>query len=272
MEAVDHTIMSPMLAFLRATSLWSVSLNADFISPTTLIRLEFLRQLSFEIVGGASSYITPNPALEVLRRCALLETCTILIAGDLDGPSTPCRMEHLRDLCVRSAGVDGPRFYEALVLPNLRRLEYSGQTDLHFLPLLSSAHSVECLVVSSSQALTITLLDIFRLTPMLEELHISGEPAMPSEDPEMSWMVPDGQFIPLLTSQAESEFAVVCPRLQRVTLMQFNALSDAALLEFILARKGLVRINVLLTFTHALGFSWNSASLHKCTQRLFPNN
>jgi hypothetical protein len=68
---------------------------------------------------------------------------------------------------------------------------------------------------------------------------------MPSEDPEYPWKVPDGQFIPLLTSQAESEFAVVCPRLQRVTLVGFEALSDTALLGFILARKGLSWIDVI---------------------------
>ncbi|KAJ7253524.1 hypothetical protein C8J57DRAFT_1473845 [Mycena rebaudengoi] len=243
-ELVDHTIMSPRLAFLRATSLWSVSLNSEFISPSTLIRLEFLRHLSFENVGGTHLYITSHSALEILRRCALLETCTILISGDLDGPSTLCRMEHLRNLCVRSAG-GGPRFFEILVLPNLRRLEYSSQTGLHFLPLLSSAHSVECLVILDFQELTTTLLDILRLTPMLEELHICGEPAMLNEDPENPWIVPDGQFIPLLTSQAESEFAVVCPRLQRVTLLEFDALSDTALLDFILARKGLSWIDVL---------------------------
>ncbi|KAJ7253543.1 hypothetical protein C8J57DRAFT_626375 [Mycena rebaudengoi] len=102
-ELVDHTIMSPRLAFLRATSLWSVSLNPEFISPSTHIRLEFLRHL-FENVGGAPSYIASNSMLELLRRSPLLETCTILIAGDLESPSTPCRMEHLRNLCVRAAG------------------------------------------------------------------------------------------------------------------------------------------------------------------------
>ncbi|KAJ7253523.1 hypothetical protein C8J57DRAFT_1473844 [Mycena rebaudengoi] len=244
-EEVDHTIMSPRLAFLRATSIWSVSLHSGFISPSTPIRLEFLRHLSFENVGGTHLYITSHSALEILRRCALLETCAILIFGDLDGPSTPCRLEHLRNLCVRSGGDGGTRFFETLVLPNLRRLEYSGETDLHFLPLLSSTHLVECLVILNSQALTTALLGVLRLTPLLEELDITGEPTMPSEDPEFPWRVPDGQFIPLLTSQAESEFAVVCPRLQRVTLVGFEALSDTALLGFILARKGLSWIDVI---------------------------
>ncbi|KAJ7253540.1 hypothetical protein C8J57DRAFT_1473857 [Mycena rebaudengoi] len=252
-EAVDsQTIMSPRLAFLRTTSLWSVSLNSEFISPSTPIRLEFLRHLSFENVGGNQFYISSHSALEILRRCALLETCAILIWGDLDGSLTlPCRLEHLRNLCVRSAGNGGTRFFEILVLPNLRRLEYSGQSDphFHFLPLLSSAHSVECLVILNSQTLTAALLDVLRLTPLLEELVLSGEPTLSSEDPDIPWGVPDGQFIPLLTPQAESEFAVVCPRLQRVTLLEFYALSDMALLGFILARKGLSWIDVLFNRT-----------------------
>ncbi|KAJ7253552.1 hypothetical protein C8J57DRAFT_1722440 [Mycena rebaudengoi] len=249
-EAVDLTIVSPSLAFLRATSLWSVSLNAALISPTTPIRLEFLRHLSFENVGGTHFHITPNSTLEVLRRCTLLETCAILILGDLDGSSTlPCRLEHLRNLRVSCAGNGVTRFFESLVLPNLRRLEYTGSRGLDFLPLLSSAHSVECLAILHSQPLTTTLLNVLRLTPMLEELHISGEPTILFEDPENPWGVPDGQFIPLLTSQAESEFAVVCPRLQRVSLLEFNALSDTALLDFILARKGLSWIDVLFNRT-----------------------
>ncbi|KAJ7253518.1 hypothetical protein C8J57DRAFT_1722408 [Mycena rebaudengoi] len=242
-DDTDHITMSPRLAFLRATSLWSVSLNAEFISSLTPIRLEFLRHLTFGNPGAASSHITSQSTLEILRRCALLETCAIQIYGDLDDPSTPCRMEHLRNLCVRSAG-GGPRFFEALVLPNLRRLEYTGSPELNFLPLLSSAHSVECLVLDS-QPFTTALLDVLRLTPMLEELDLAGDPTTLSADPEITWLVPDGQFIPLLTPHAESEFTTVCPRLQRITLMRFSTLSDAALLEFILARKGLARIDVL---------------------------
>ncbi|KAJ7253554.1 hypothetical protein C8J57DRAFT_1659727 [Mycena rebaudengoi] len=238
--------MSLRLAFLRATSLRSVSLNPEFISPSTPIRLEFLRHLSFENVGGTHFHITLPFALEILRRCTLLETCAILIVDGLGGSSAlPCRLGRLRDLRVGCVGDGVTRFFESLVLPNLRRLEYTGSRGLDFLPLLSSAHSVECLIILKSRPLTTILLDVLRLTPMLEELHISGEPTMPSEDPETPWGVPDGQFIPLLTSQAESEFAVVCPRLQRVTLVGFNALSDTALLRFILARKGLSWIDVL---------------------------
>jgi hypothetical protein len=77
---------------------------------------------------------------------------------------------------------------------------------------------------------------------MLEELYIYGDPTMPSPDPAIPWLVPDGQFIPLLTPRAESEFTVLCPRLQRITLVELSVLSDAALLEFILARKGLSRV------------------------------
>ncbi|KAJ7253503.1 hypothetical protein C8J57DRAFT_1659580 [Mycena rebaudengoi] len=239
----DHITMSPRLAFLRATNLWSVSLNPEFISPKTPIRLEFLRHLSFEVVGVPQSYTSPQSMLEILRRCAVLETCTILIAGDLDGPSTPCRMEHLRNLCVRSEG-GGPRFFEALVLPNLRCLEYAGSHELDFLPLLTSAQSVECLVLNA-EALTTALLAVLRLTPMLEELDLSSDPTTPA-DPPNTWLVPDRQFIPLLTPHAES-VTVVCPRLQRITLMEASALSDAALLEFILARPGLLRVSVLFT-------------------------
>jgi hypothetical protein len=230
---VDHTMMCPRLAFLRTTSLWSASLNTRFISPETPIRLEFLRHLSFEIIGGT---MTPQSTLEILRRSALLETCTVLILGDLNGPSNlPCRMEHLRYLRVTSFGPSGAtHFFEALVLPNLRCLEYSGLIELDFLPLLTSAHSVECLILHSA-AFTAALLDILRLTPMLEELDITGDTRMPSPDPG-PWTVPDGGFIPLLTPQAKSDSTVVCPRLQRISLRAFNSLSDTALLEFILAR------------------------------------
>ncbi|KAJ7253516.1 hypothetical protein C8J57DRAFT_1237322 [Mycena rebaudengoi] len=242
-----HTAMSPRLAFLQTTSLSSASLNATFISPQTPIRLEFLRHLSFEAVGVPQTHAMPQFTLEILRRCVLLETCTIFIYGDLDVPSAlPCRMEHLRNLCVRSIRYGGSLFFEALVLPNLRRLEYTGSRELDFLPLLTSAQSVECLVLNSG-AETTALLAVLRLTPMLEELDLSGDPTAPSADPEITYSVPDGQFIPLLTPYAESEFTVVCPRLRRITLMRFSTLSDVALLEFILARKDLARIDVLFS-------------------------
>ncbi|KAJ7253491.1 hypothetical protein C8J57DRAFT_1473819 [Mycena rebaudengoi] len=236
---VDHTMMCPRLAFLRTTSLWSASLNARFVSPETPIRLELLRHLSFEVIGGTPLFMTAQSTLEILRRCAVLETCTILIIGDLNGPSNlPCRMEHLRYLYVSSFGPNGAtHFFEALVLPNLRRLEYSGLPDLDFLSLLTSAHSVECLILHAV-AFTTALLDVLRLTPMLEELDITGDTRMPSPDPAVIWSVPDGGFIPLLTPQAQSDFTVVCPRLQRISLRAFNSLSDTALLEFILARTG----------------------------------
>ncbi|KAJ7253489.1 hypothetical protein C8J57DRAFT_1659532 [Mycena rebaudengoi] len=231
---VDHTIMGSRFAFLRTTSLWSASLNARFVFPETPIRLEFLRHLSFKIIEGApESSVTAQSTLEILRRCTLLESCTIDILGDLNGPSNlPCRMEHLRSVCVSSFGPDGfdyggaTHFFETLVLPNLRCLEYTGRPALHFLPLLTYARSVECLILHTA-ASTTALLKVLRLTPMLEELRISG-------DPTMHPFKRDGQFIPLLTPQAQSD--VVCPRLQRINLQGFSALTDAALHEFILAR------------------------------------
>ncbi|KAJ7253571.1 hypothetical protein C8J57DRAFT_626920 [Mycena rebaudengoi] len=241
-DDASHSILSRKLAFLGTTSLWSASLNPQFISPETPVRMEFLRHLSFEVSGGSQTYVSPQSTLEILRRCALLETCTILIYGDLDVSSTlPCRMEQLRHLHVRSTGPGATYFFETLVLPDLRRLEYTGLAELHFLPLLTSAHSVECLILKSWTSTT-ALLTVLGFTAMLEELYIYGDPTMPSPDPAIPWLVPDGQFIPLLTPRAESEFTVLCPRLQRITLVELSVLSDAALLEFILARKGLSRV------------------------------
>ncbi|KAJ7253514.1 hypothetical protein C8J57DRAFT_625857 [Mycena rebaudengoi] len=244
-EDTDHITMSPRLAFLRATSLWSVSLNVEFISPSTTIRLEFLRHLTFGNPGVINSHITSQSTLEILRRCALLETCAIQIYGDLDGPSTPCRMEHLRNLRVGFAVGEPIRIFETLVLSNLRRLEYSGPPELLLLPLLTSAQSIECLVLSS-RGLTTALLAALQLTPMLEELGLTEDPVTPSADPATTWLVRDGQFLSLLTPHAES-VTVVCPRLKRITLMRFSTLSDAALLEFILARPGLLEIFVLFS-------------------------
>jgi hypothetical protein len=85
-------------------------------------------------------------------------------------------------------------------------------------------------------ASTTALLDVLRLTPMLEELTLFDDTRMPSTDPGNPWWVPDGQLIPLLTPQTESDSSVICPRLQRIRMMGCSVLSDTALLDFILAR------------------------------------
>ncbi|KAJ7274871.1 hypothetical protein C8J57DRAFT_1224435 [Mycena rebaudengoi] len=228
--AVRHNASKLLKALIRYSRRWK---QIRFILPRD--QFETLSSLSS---GGSSDTgkgdcPMHNPHLKYSAAAPSLRHAPSSFLG------TWMRLRHhhaawniLRHLCVRSTGHGATHFFETLILPDLRRLEYSGQPELHFLPLLTSAHSVECLILNS-MALTTALLDVLRLTPILEELTLFDEPSI---DPGNPWRVPDGQLIPLLTPQAESDSTVICPRLQRIKLMECSALSDTALLDFILAR------------------------------------
>jgi hypothetical protein len=119
--------------------------------------------------------------------------------------------------------------FAMLKMPNLRLLEYitpAGRSDdqiMPFLPLLSSAHSVD-LFTYNGYCWTPRLVHALQLMPMLQELRLTQEPASIS---------PATQLVPLLTSDSG-----LCPQLRYIHLKALSTLSEPDLLKFIQARTG----------------------------------
>ncbi|KAJ7267387.1 hypothetical protein C8J57DRAFT_1616110 [Mycena rebaudengoi] len=208
----------------------SKSSQCIYQHPEILLRWALLRHLA---LNGDMSL---ENVLDVLRQCVRLETCNLTVWATRDVPGMPCHMKYIRELRVTANGhMDGlSKFFEKMVLPSLRSLEYKSDS-VAFLPLLCSANVVERLTLQES-LLTTNLVEVLRLMPMLQELRLAEEPVEVS--PSGHWPFPDGQLLPLLSAVADAGDPVLCPWLRRIHLKNFEQLSDKALLEFILARTG----------------------------------
>ncbi|KAF7374285.1 hypothetical protein MSAN_00311600 [Mycena sanguinolenta] len=228
----------PYLSFLGAPTLDSLSiLHGNYDS--LVVRWDALQHVSFQMIG-----LWADRALELLRQCPALETCTLFI--DTFPPrsdavvSQPCHLPHLKRLSVMDIGLM-TEFFQYLVIPNLRCLEYTywgRATSPGLLPcffILPSASCLESLHLRVNTMTTDALAAGLRLVPTLRELRLSGEPPIlntGSKFPEY-----DPGLIPLLTPNSTTlEDAVLCPHLQHITLLRFSAMTDAALLAFLLAR------------------------------------
>ncbi|KAJ7253527.1 hypothetical protein C8J57DRAFT_1348365 [Mycena rebaudengoi] len=242
-ETVPIDYKLGLLSFAGTSSLRRAIITSVFWAnvPGLPLLWENLRHLTFH---GAWYELDLSYAVELLRQCVLLETCVLSITGHDENDivsAVPCRMEHLRELHIMGAGAHLARFFEPLVVPGLRSLEFSGQTRGSVLPfhsLLSSAHSVEHFGLSAVNVTTDSLVDVLRLMPMLRSLHVSHEQlATPLDPAALSPPIPDARLITLLTPRPESD-SILCPQLQLVALRLFRVLSDTALLEFIQARTG----------------------------------
>ncbi|KAJ6512558.1 hypothetical protein C8R45DRAFT_1087713 [Mycena sanguinolenta] len=209
----------PYLSFLGTPNLKRLSVNQGHY-PNFSVRWGALQHVFFQGIG-----LWPDRALELLRQCPALETCTVFINISHTSEAVvprPCHLLHLQRLSIADNSRLTTRFFQCLVIPNLRCLEYSylGRTSP---PDLWPCFSV---LPSTPYALIAGL----RLVPTLKELRVFGEPLLlnnSSKFPEY-----DPRLVPLLLSKDP----ILCPHLQRITLARFSAVSDAALLAFLLAR------------------------------------
>ncbi|KAJ7625219.1 hypothetical protein B0H17DRAFT_1111335 [Mycena rosella] len=221
--ALDWNIMS----FTGTRGLLRLSLRQP-LSPDFPVRWHQLRHLSIGHDPGHSKrvFAKAGEVLAVLRQCPDLETCNLAIQSHAPLPvQAPCQLDKLWQLCITD--VYSPEFFRALVLPNLRSLEYSSASivrdvnTLTFAPLLTSA------VTSSASVSTL------RLTPMLQELTIQWVVRSFGRDRDA-----DAGIAALFTSNTPDPSTTLCPRLQVLNLLQFSAISDEALLELIRTRSG----------------------------------
>ncbi|KAJ6619993.1 hypothetical protein B0H10DRAFT_2023240 [Mycena sp. CBHHK59/15] len=234
------------VGFIATPSLRSVSMVCYMWHPVPElpIRYKNLRHLKINCIASSAL----QSIVQMLRKCPVLETC-VLYAKDSRHSrypaqiSTPFRMEHLSRLRVTDPRCTTETLFQHLVLPQLRILEFicSRTTlltrPLPFASIFSSADRLECLhITQGSGALsTSSLVEVLALAPMLQELHMIGEPSMegtpnPADNPV--------DLITMLTPGAVGAAIILCPELQRVKLERFRDVTDSTLLEFIQARTG----------------------------------
>ncbi|KAJ7111838.1 hypothetical protein C8R44DRAFT_254014 [Mycena epipterygia] len=219
------------ISFLGTTSLRSVSLT-QVVDPFRFpLSWDRLCHLSLQV-----GYVAANQVLNLLRRCLNLETC--ILSGGTTGNEVlvPCHMEHLRQLSISTQWYDMPNFFGNLVLPKLRTLEYTSQhnNSLLFIPLLHAPNCVRHLSLNMQyMPITDDLVDCLRLVPMLHELCLDGEPIRRMEG---GWHIADDEFLTHLTPTIEDFDDTICPELRSIRLLDFYALSDTTLLEFVQAR------------------------------------
>ncbi|KAJ7202631.1 hypothetical protein GGX14DRAFT_463064 [Mycena pura] len=239
----------PILSFLsavhiRCLSLWSCFGIQNLTSPLGVSHL---------CLRGLPSAHT----LHLLRHCPLLETCTLVAytAGDAlplhVGPRI--RLERMRYLCILDR--DGSRdVLEHIFLPNLRSLEYSndgrGWSGLDtFLASLCAPEMITDLNLSTKISAEL-LANVLRPFSMLQKLILHLR-RMSLKDG-----VPECSLFTLLTPSSLGSAEVLCPRLQSICSLGFDAGSDEELFTMIDARRTMVGIqplaNVHVAFTREL--------------------
>ncbi|KAJ7472644.1 hypothetical protein FB451DRAFT_1250241 [Mycena latifolia] len=227
-------IESDTMSFM-STNLLRLSLRQPhFRYPP--VRWGQLRHLSIGYNADPRLGTSPAPTvgvLAIMRQCPDLETCSVAIHRELQNAvEAPCHLEKLWQLCVLDWD-PAPEFFRALVLPNLRSLEYSmlvanGGNSLAFTPLLISTNHIERLSLSVPAVPTSLFPEILHLTPMLQELSLRWEPIATPDS--------DGDLITLLTPSTSDPRRTLCPHLRVLNILHFVALTDQALLGFIRAR------------------------------------
>ncbi|KAF7344427.1 F-box domain-containing protein [Mycena sanguinolenta] len=254
------------VSYLKITS---SRVLVDPIGPFDFLGTNSLRRLECENIGyifdcpiawGSLTHLMAsnlkfsladnNALFRLLRRCTHLEACALefekqrlhpaIVIGVDHNPFSLPRLRHFSIKHPLYYPGGGAHFLDNLALSGLRSfscefLAGSLPADpLRFLfPLFIDR--LECLKVNVKLFPSEVLLAALAIMPVLEELHIVGEP-----------VTPERRRDPLFFTQLVPE---LCPRLQRVELSDFKALSDATILEFILSRSQLQNVVRLARFS-----------------------
>ncbi|KAJ7500352.1 hypothetical protein B0H11DRAFT_2276007 [Mycena galericulata] len=199
------------MSFLGTPSLRAVSLRDG--AHTSPIRWDALAHLSIQFMGITLSF---DETLAILRHCTNLETLHLTINHHQAHGQThtrPCHLAHLWRLSL--IGFHGP---------------FDSASPSPLLTLISSSDGLEHLRLSVHNITVDSLIEMLQKAPALRELALAAEPVSPPPPNFGPWRpTPDDRLLSLLDS-------TLCPRLQQVTLLQFNALSDDALLAFVQTR------------------------------------
>ncbi|KAJ7871021.1 hypothetical protein B0H13DRAFT_2350154 [Mycena leptocephala] len=146
-DAESTALPGPMICSIWITcKIHKFSPSGRLLSGLEVLVSDQLRQLSLNDVSLAQT-------LAILRQCLNLETFTFTIrdrVGEVLPNSNPICMEHIRRACVVDLTKhDNTRFFDYVILPNLRSLEYRND-DSDPLGPLASIRAPDMLTASAS--------------------------------------------------------------------------------------------------------------------------
>ncbi|KAJ7615847.1 hypothetical protein FB45DRAFT_234518 [Roridomyces roridus] len=237
------------MPFLAAHGLTTLSLRVSELPAIASIHWESLLHLTLSMSNdGHDETSGSHDVLPVLRQCSRLETLNV----DFDyfsmhahqsppAQQPPCDLPHLRRLSVLGSGWN---LLRNIHTPELRylscvldRVSHLDTTPNPLLRLLSSSTHLECLCLDMIAFTGAALMDLLRAIPTLRDLTLRGEP-LTSHDQQLAPPQRDSTVVPMLTPIATHPEATstICPRLERLKLLNYQALSDEDLLAFVLAR------------------------------------
>ncbi|KAJ7615855.1 hypothetical protein FB45DRAFT_801477 [Roridomyces roridus] len=234
------------MLFLGARGLTALSLRTEELPAAASIHWESLSHLTLAMSNhGHDETPGTHDVLPILRQCPHLETLNVDFDFGMDSqqslePQLPCDLPHLRRLSVLGSGwnllrnINTPELrYLSGVLDRVLELE----TPSPLVRLISRSNHLEYLCLDMSAFSAESLMDVLRAVPTLRDLTLRGEPRMtnfqPGHPPQR-----DGSVLPLLTPTSPSHpiSTFICPRLERLKLLNYHALRDDDLLSFVLAR------------------------------------
>ncbi|KAJ7615850.1 hypothetical protein FB45DRAFT_873165 [Roridomyces roridus] len=231
-------------SFLGAHGLTALSLRVEEL-PTDVasIHWESLRHLTLVTERRPGETPGAHDPLPILRQCSRLESLNLDFDFNMHAhqgtnlhPQRPlCDFLHLRRLSVLGTAwallpsINAPELqYLSCVLSQFPR----GETPNPVLRLVSSTNYIECLCLDTTRISRDTLMEVLRAIPMLRDLTLRGEPRV-APDQLGTRRHQDAGVVPMLSPHPTS---TICPRLERLKLLNHHALSDEDLLAFVLAR------------------------------------
>ncbi|KAJ6471821.1 hypothetical protein C8R47DRAFT_744125 [Mycena vitilis] len=189
--------------------------------------------------------ISSDQALDVLRRCPMLEACTLQTHDE--GLPTNLRnsiqLERVQRFCFINEYGGTPIPFRHILLPNLRSLEYSGTdrlpTNFEALASVCTPETLTDLRISPKIS-PAQLNRVLRLFPMLQTICLHRPRHRLRTD------LKDCSLFALLTPTAAGSIDVLCPHLERICSLGLDVGSDEELLTMIDARRSVAGVQPLL--------------------------
>ncbi|KAJ7162292.1 hypothetical protein C8R46DRAFT_1000300 [Mycena filopes] len=240
------------LGILRGPSLSSFTSSADLalsLEPPPVM-WERLTTLSLAPSrwgwGGFPEGLTTGVILKTVSRCPALRSCTLTVNDipiDPHSQDLPVDLPFLHTLEIYHVG-NGPgnptisAFLQRLSVPALRKFLFRGrggdQSNDSLAPFIGPATQLEDVELDGDIFSKANLIETLRSLPFtVKRLVISA--AVTSPDARILLTPLDDDILALLTPTVNSK-AICCPALKTLLVRDGGLISDAALLQFIMAR------------------------------------